>query len=173
MIGTSSIVDLRLLGLASTNRVYSELAEQVLPWTWGAFVLAAISGTLMFISQPWTYLNNAAFRTKFALMFLAGVNMLVFQLITIGEASNWDRNAVPRSRERSPPRFRSCSGTEFALRRLKKISGASRRGSVTFCNDLRRLFIQCKDLKTLTISTPSLRLGGKASGQTLTEIGRI
>ncbi|MGA7151569.1 MAG: hypothetical protein WBY84_09220, partial [Pseudolabrys sp.] len=30
----------------------------------------------------------------FALMFLAGVNMLVFQLITIGEASNWDRNVA-------------------------------------------------------------------------------
>jgi hypothetical protein len=94
VIGTISIVDLRLLGLASTNRVYSELAEQVLPWTWGAFALAAISGTLMFISQPWTYLDNAAFRIKFALMFLAGVNMLVFQLITIGEVSNWDSNAA-------------------------------------------------------------------------------
>jgi hypothetical protein len=58
------------------------------------------------------------------------------------------------------------------LRRLKKISGASRRGSLTFCNN----FAVChsrKDLKTLTISTTSLRLGGKANGQTLAEIGRI
>lgn len=78
VIGTISIVDLRLLGLASTNRVYSELARQVLPWTWGAFGLAAISGTLMFISQPWTYLDNAAFRIKFALIFLAGVNCWFF-----------------------------------------------------------------------------------------------
>jgi hypothetical protein len=94
VIGTISIVDLRLLGLASTNRIYSELAKQVLPWTWGAFVLAATSGSLMFISQPRTYLDNAAFRIKFALMFLAGVNMLVFQLFTSGEASAWDRNAA-------------------------------------------------------------------------------
>ena len=36
----------------------------------------------------------------------------------------------------------------------ENISGASRRGLLPFCN-------------------PSLRLGGKASGQTLTEIGRI
>src|SRR5262249_32679174 len=62
VIGTISIVDLRLLGLASTNRAYSELATQVLPWTWGAFVLAVISGTLMFISQPQAYLGNLAFR---------------------------------------------------------------------------------------------------------------
>ena len=39
VIGTISIVDLRLLGLASTNRLYSELAKQVLPWTWGAVLL--------------------------------------------------------------------------------------------------------------------------------------
>ena len=54
----------------------------------------------------------------------------------------------------------------------KKYQGAYRRGSFTFCNN----FVVCsfsKDLKTLTISTPSLRLDGKASGQTLTEIGRI
>ena len=51
--------------------------------------------------------------------------------------------------------------------------GCIRKDSLAFLQKLRRLFIQCKDLKTLTISTPSLRLDGKASGQTLTEIGRI
>ncbi len=46
----------------------------------------------------------------------------------------------------------------------EKISGASRRGSLTFCNK----FAVChsrKDLKTLTISTPSLRLDGKQAGK--------
>ena len=59
-----------------------------------------------------------------------------------------------------------------AIARVKKYQSAYRRGSFTFCNN----FVVCsfsKDLKTLTISTPSLRLDGKASGQTLTEIGRI
>jgi hypothetical protein len=55
----------------------------------------------------------------------------------------------------------------------EKISGASRRGSLTFCNNFAVCSFRCKDRKTLTISTPSLRLGGKASGQPLTEIGRI
>jgi hypothetical protein len=48
----------------------------------------------MFISQPQTYLGNVAFRIKFALMFVAGVNMLVFQLITSRDASKWDRDAA-------------------------------------------------------------------------------
>ena len=55
----------------------------------------------------------------------------------------------------------------------KKISGASRRGSLPFRNDFAVCSFQCKDLKTLTISTSSLRQGGKARGQRLTEIGRI
>jgi hypothetical protein len=91
VIGTIAIVDLRLLGLASTNRAYSELAGQVLPWTWGAFVLAAISGALMFIGQPRAYFDNVAFRIKFVLMLLTGINMLTFQLLTSRGAAEWDR----------------------------------------------------------------------------------
>ena len=40
VIGTIAIVDLRLLGLASTKRPFTELARGLLPWTWAAFVLA-------------------------------------------------------------------------------------------------------------------------------------
>ena len=54
----------------------------------------------------------------------------------------------------------------------KNIGRISRRFA-HFSQYLRGAFIQCKDLKTLTISTPSLRLGEKPSVQTLTEIGRI
>ena len=33
VVGTIAMVDLRLLGLASTNRTYTELSGDVLPWT--------------------------------------------------------------------------------------------------------------------------------------------
>ena len=36
VVGTIAIVDLRLLGLASTGRGFTELSRDVLPWTWGA-----------------------------------------------------------------------------------------------------------------------------------------
>ena len=51
VIGTIAIVDLRLLGLASTKRPFAELARQVLPLTWIAFVLAATAGSLLFIRR--------------------------------------------------------------------------------------------------------------------------
>ena len=43
VIGTIMIVDLRLLGVASTKRPFAELSRQVLPFTWAAFVLAVMS----------------------------------------------------------------------------------------------------------------------------------
>src|SRR5262245_36680748 len=98
VVGTIAIVDLRLLGLASTNRPYADLAREVLPWTWVCFGLAVISGSLMFISQPVGYFGNFAFRCKLLLLCLAGINMLVFQLITGRGASGWrQEHAVPLS----------------------------------------------------------------------------
>jgi hypothetical protein len=96
VVGTIAIVDLRLLGLASTNRSYTGLSREVLPWTWACFGLAVISGSLMFISQPVGYFGNFAFRCKIVLLCLAGINMLVFQLITGRGASEWrQEHAVP------------------------------------------------------------------------------
>src|SRR5215475_15335783 len=93
VFGTIAIVDFRLLGLGSNNRPVTELCRDVLPWTWIAFVVAAISGALLFISQATQYYENTAFRAKMLLMLLAGINMLVFELITYRSVSTWDRAA--------------------------------------------------------------------------------
>jgi hypothetical protein len=42
VFGTIAIIDLRLLGLASTKRPYSEMARELLPWTWGGFFVASL-----------------------------------------------------------------------------------------------------------------------------------
>jgi hypothetical protein len=107
VFGSIAIVDLRLLGLASTNRAFSELSREELPWTWGAFALAALFGTLLLITRPLAYFENHEFRAKFAFMALAGVNMLVFQLITIGGMSQWDagRPGCGQGRRRTVPRL--------------------------------------------------------------------
>ena len=47
VFGTIAIVDLRLLGLGSNNRAVTELCRDVLPWTWGAYgIAAALAGHL-------------------------------------------------------------------------------------------------------------------------------
>ena len=90
VFGTIAVVDLRLCGLASTNRRFTEMADELLPWTWGAFVLAVIFGSLLFISHALIYFNNTAFRLKFVFMFFAAVNMLVFELVTRRSVARWD-----------------------------------------------------------------------------------
>jgi hypothetical protein len=95
VFGTIAIIDLRLLGLASTKRSYSELARELLPWTWGAFFVSAACGAILILSRPAGYFENADFRLKFVCMGLAFVNMLVFQLITSKSVSKWDLAATP------------------------------------------------------------------------------
>jgi hypothetical protein len=97
MVATISVVDLRLLGLAFTKRPFTELAGQVLPATWVAFVVAAIAGSLIFISQATDHFENTAFRIKMLLIVAAGINMLIFELITARGAPNWDLKIPPPS----------------------------------------------------------------------------
>ena len=93
VVGTVAIVDFRLLGIASRGRPVSELSGEVLPWTWTAFVLAVVSGSLMFISKAPTYFDNTAFRLKMLFLALAGLNMLLFELVTYRSVKAWDRDA--------------------------------------------------------------------------------
>jgi hypothetical protein len=95
VFGTIAIIDLRLLGFASTNRRYTEMARELLPWTWGAWFVAATFGTLLIASRPVAYFENADFRLKFLCMGLAGINMLVFQFVTSRDISQWDKGGAP------------------------------------------------------------------------------
>ena len=58
VFGTIAIIDLRLLGLASANHRYTQLAHELLPWTWGAWVVAAMFGTLLLATRPIAYFEN-------------------------------------------------------------------------------------------------------------------
>ena len=95
VVATIASVDLRLLGLASTKRPFTALARQVLPYTWAAFGLAVVAGSLLFISQATAYFASTTFRIKMVLIVLAGINMLVFELITMRGVQEWDARPAP------------------------------------------------------------------------------
>ena len=61
VIGTIALVDLRLVGVKGHALRVSQLAKDTLPWTWGAFALAAITGGLLFISKASSYMINPYF----------------------------------------------------------------------------------------------------------------
>jgi hypothetical protein len=93
VFGTIAIVDLRLLGIASTRRPFTILAADTLKWTWVAFALTVTTGLLMFITNAAVYYGNFYFRTKMVLIAVSGLNMLLFELTARRSVDRWDRNA--------------------------------------------------------------------------------
>jgi hypothetical protein len=90
VIGTIAIMDLRLLGLASRDRAVTAMSSDTLPWTWGAFVIAAITGSLLFVSKASGYIANPWFLAKMAMIVLAGLNMGVLHLSVWRTVHHWD-----------------------------------------------------------------------------------
>jgi uncharacterized membrane protein len=93
VLGTVFIVDLRMLGWTSNKFALTKIAKDTLPWTWGAFVLAAITGSLLWISKAQDYMNNPWFLLKMGAMALAGLNMMYFHFMTWRTVEHWDRDA--------------------------------------------------------------------------------
>jgi hypothetical protein len=94
VVGTIVVVDLRLLGVASVERLVTEILQEVLPFTWVAFAVAVVTGFLMFTSNAVGYAHNAPFQFKLMMMVLAGTNMLCFHLITLRGVNAWDSFAL-------------------------------------------------------------------------------
>lgn len=90
VFGTIFTVDARLLGFAARHLTVTYLSERLLPWTWGAFIGAVITGLLMFSGNAVTYSGNVPFLIKMALLVVAGLNMAYFQFITYRGVQSWN-----------------------------------------------------------------------------------
>ena len=91
VVGSVMIVDLRVLGLTSRRERVTQLSLSVLPWTWGVFALALVSGAFLFAAKAHTYFDNLNFRLKMLLMAAAFVNMLVFHFLPYRSVGLWDQ----------------------------------------------------------------------------------
>jgi len=94
VVGTILMVDLRLLGIAAVKYSISTLSKELVPWTWGAFVITTITGLGMFITRAASHVVNPAFQWKMALLALAGANMAYFHFRVYKNIAQWD-NAAP------------------------------------------------------------------------------
>ena len=95
VFGSIARLDMRLMGLVWRRRPVTEVAAEMLPWTWTSFVIAAIFGLLLWSSKPIEYFAIAFFDVKMILILLAGVNMLYFQFVTFKDVAVWDRHPIP------------------------------------------------------------------------------
>ena len=90
VLGMIAIVDLRLIGVSSRALAVTKLSKDTLPWVWGAFALAAITGGLLFISKASSYVINPYFLWKMVMLALAGLNMMYFHFFTYRTVEHWD-----------------------------------------------------------------------------------
>jgi hypothetical protein len=90
VFGTILIVDLRLLGLPDTKRSFTRVSDEMLKLTWSAFVLAVVTGFVMFAANANTYIHNTQFQFKMFALVAAGLNMLIFQMLTFRTVGAWD-----------------------------------------------------------------------------------
>ncbi len=90
VVGTISIVDLRLLGVASLDISAKRLMNDVIPYTWCAFAVAAVTGTLMFSSDATHYAHNRLFQAKLVMLVLAGLNMATFHVFGVSDIERWE-----------------------------------------------------------------------------------
>jgi|SRR6185295_9016 len=92
VFGTTFIMDLRLLGMASTRRPFTKVASDIVKWTWAAFALTATTGFLMFMTNATVYFHNPMFRLKMLALALSGINMLIFELTAGRKAHRWEND---------------------------------------------------------------------------------
>jgi hypothetical protein len=78
-IGSIAVVDLRVMGIAARRRSLAELAEQLFPWVWIGFVLAIISGFLMFATDAGDWAPSKIFHVKLTFIASAAVVAGVIQ----------------------------------------------------------------------------------------------
>ena len=77
-VGSIWMLDFRLMGWGLRKASLEEVKSRVLPWTWSAFVIAAISGGLVLWSEPTKCYKSPSFRLKMLLIAFAGLNALFF-----------------------------------------------------------------------------------------------
>lgn len=93
--GSIVFLDLRLLGFAQVGTKASKYAAELLPLAWVGFVLAVISGTLLFIANAPDYVVSLQFRLKMVCILLAGLNMAIFHWGVGRRIVDWDTQLPP------------------------------------------------------------------------------
>lgn len=109
VFGSIAMVDLRLLGLTTRDSAVSRLSADILPYTWVAFSVAVLTGSLMFLSRATTYFYNWAFLLKMLCLALAGVNMLIVNFGAYRRVLDWDLQLPP------PASARAAGATSLLL----------------------------------------------------------
>jgi hypothetical protein len=94
LVGSTSILDLRLIGLAFREDSVTKLAKRYMPWAWAGFAVQIVTGSVLFASEATKLYNNISFDCKMLFILLAGLNALVFHTLAYRKVAAWDDDAA-------------------------------------------------------------------------------
>lgn len=94
LVGSTSVLDLRLLGWTQRDKPVSKMAWWFLPWSWVGFALQVITGVLLFASEATKMYDNIGFQIKMLLIVVAGLNAFVFHMIAYQSVGKWENDPV-------------------------------------------------------------------------------
>jgi hypothetical protein len=95
LVGATSILDLRLMGVSFRNDSVSSVIHATLRWALYGFALMVVTGVLMFVSEASRCYTNMGFRWKMLLLLFAGLNALFFHLYTHQSVDRWEQGSTP------------------------------------------------------------------------------
>ncbi|MCH2169724.1 hypothetical protein MK489_02980 [Myxococcota bacterium] len=99
-VGSVIVVDLRLLGWTLREVPVSEVTTRILPWTFAGFVIAVVTGLLLFYAIPIRTYLSIFFRIKVLALIGSGINVLLLHRYMNRTRSAWDVGARPPLRAR-------------------------------------------------------------------------
>ena len=90
LVGATSALDLRLIGLTMKGEPVSRIAGRLLPWAWAGLTIQVVTGFCLFASEATRCYENKAFRIKMVMLVLAGLNALIFHQTVYRRVARWD-----------------------------------------------------------------------------------
>ena len=90
LVGATSALDLRLIGLTMKGEPVSRIAGRLLPWAWVGLTIQVVTGFCLFASEATRCFENKAFRIKMVMLVLAGLNALIFHQTVYRRVTVWD-----------------------------------------------------------------------------------
>jgi hypothetical protein len=94
-VGTATMMDLRLMGISFSKVRASDFTGRMLQLTRYGFTVTAVTGVLVFYSNPLRYWHNIFFRFKLILLVLAGINIWYFHSKIHKKVQEWDMDITP------------------------------------------------------------------------------
>lgn len=93
LFGAIAMFDLRLLGFSRQLPVV-DMAQHLLPWTYGSFAIAILSGILLFAVDATAIAANPAFRFKLLLITVAAINAAIFHRGVYHSVRGWNKGTI-------------------------------------------------------------------------------